>query len=294
VNVTPTDHFYDSADGLRLYCALYPARRPVGLPVLCLPGLTRNSRDFTELAQRLCERHEVLTADLRGRGRSAWDSDPSHYQLPTYVQDVWSLLKSRSVSRVLVVGTSLGGLMGMLMAAMQPRLIAGVVLNDVGPEFDPAGLRRIAGYAGKLPPVSSWSDAAAQAKSVYSLALPGLTDEQWMDYARRGYRENAAGIPIPDMDPKIASALQNPPAAAPADLWPLYSQIKGVPMLVIRGALSDLLSAATVLRMARENRDVEHITVANRGHAPLLNEPESLAAIDAFVARFGEFAGRGG
>jgi pimeloyl-ACP methyl ester carboxylesterase len=292
LNVIPTDHFYNGADGLRLYCGVYAARRPGGVPVLCLPGLTRNSRDFTELAQRLCEGHEVLTADLRGRGRSAWDPDPAHYQLPVYVQDTWALLQSRSVSRVLVVGTSLGGLMGMMMAAMRPQLIAGVVLNDVGPQFDPTGLRRIAGYAGKLPPVSSWRDAAAQAKSVYSPALPGLTDEEWLDYARRGYRENAAGVPAPDMDPRIADAFKNP-AAAPADLWPLYSQIKGVPMLVIRGALSDLLSAATVQRMARDNPDVEHITVPNRGHAPLLNEPECLAAIDDFVARFGAIAGRG-
>ncbi|HME38875.1 MAG TPA: alpha/beta hydrolase [Steroidobacteraceae bacterium] len=294
MNGIPTDHYYDSADGLKLYCALYAARRPGGLPVLCLPGLTRNSRDFSALAQRLSERHDVLAADLRGRGRSAWDQDSSHYQLPTYVQDAFALLQSRSLSRVLVVGTSLGGLMGMVMAAMQPQLIAGVVLNDVGPEFDPAGIRRIAGYAGKLPPVSSWRDAAAQAKSVYGEALPGLTDEEWNDYARRGYRENAAGIPVPDMDPKIADALRTPPASAPADLWPLYSQIKGVPMLVIRGALSDLLSAATVTRMARENRDVEHVTVANRGHAPLLDEPDSLAAIDAFVARFDSMTGRGG
>jgi len=292
MNVIPTDHFYEAADGLLLYCGVLPARRPGGLPVLCLPGLTRNSRDFTELAQRLCERHEVLSADLRGRGRSAWDPDPRHYQLPAYVQDAWTLLKSRNVSKVVVVGTSLGGLMGMVMAAMQPQMIAALVLNDVGPEFDPAGIRRIAGYAGKLPPVSSWRDAAAQAKSVYGLALPGLSDKEWMDYAHRGYRENAARIPVPDMDPTIADAFKNP-SAAPADLWPLYSQIKGVPMLVIRGALSDLLSAATVERMVRENPDTEHITVANRGHAPLLNEPECLSAIDAFVARFGEIAGHG-
>jgi pimeloyl-ACP methyl ester carboxylesterase len=235
----------------------------------------------------------VLTADLRGRGRSAWDPDPSHYQLPTYIQDAWSLLESRCLSRVLVVGTSLGALMGMAMAAMKPDRIAGVVLNDAGPEIDPAGLRRIAGYAGKLPPVSSWAEAAAQAKSVYGLALPGLTDEEWLDYAHRGYRENAAGIPVPDVDPKISQAFKNPPTAAPADLWPLYSQIKGVPMLVIRGALSDLLSAATVARMAREKPDLQHITVANRGHAPLLNEPECLAAIDGFIARYGEIAGNG-
>jgi len=282
-----TDHFYNSDDGLRLYCAISAAQQSAAVPVLCLPGLTRNGRDFAALAAELCMHRDVICADLRGRGRSSWDPNPAHYQLPVYVQDMWTLLKSRSVSRVVVVGTSLGGLMGMVMAAMKPAMIAGVVLNDAGPELDPAGLRRIAGYAGKLPSVSSWAEAAAQAKSVYGLALPGLTDADWLEYAHRGYRENAAGVPIPDMDPRIAEAIQDPTRAAP-DLWPLYAQIKDVPMLVIRGALSDLLSAATVERMVREKPGVQHLTVANRGHTPLLNEPECLAAIHAFVARHGK------
>jgi pimeloyl-ACP methyl ester carboxylesterase len=285
MNSDATDYFYDSADGLRLYCRVYAAERRIGLPVLCLPGLTRNSRDFAALAAHLCRYREVLTADLRGRGRSAWDSDPWHYQLSTYVQDAWSLLDSRRLSRVIVVGTSLGALMGMAMAALKPERIAGVVLNDAGPEIDPAGLRRIAGYAGKLPPVSNWTEAAAQAKSVYGIALPGLTDAEWLDYARCGYRENAAGVPVPDMDPKISDAFKNP-ATAVTNLWPLYEKIRGVPLLVIRGALSDLLSAATVSRMAKEKPDLQHIEVANRGHTPLLNEPQCLTAIDAFVARY--------
>jgi pimeloyl-ACP methyl ester carboxylesterase len=281
------DFFYDSVDNLRLFCRIYPAQQAGADPVLCLPGLTRNSRDFTALATHLNANREVLTADLRGRGRSAWDPDPTHYQLPTYVQDAWSLLDARRISRVLVIGTSLGALMGIVMAAAKPERIAGVVLNDAGPEIDPAGLRRIAGYAGKLPPVTSWRDAAAQAKNVYGLAFPGLTDEDWLAYARQGYRENANGIPEPDVDPKISEAFKTP-SAAPADMWPLFAMIKSVPMLVIRGALSDLLSAATVERMAREKPVLEHITVANRGHAPLLNEPECVRAIDSFVAQHGE------
>jgi len=286
MNLTTSDHYYDSADGLRLYCRVYAARQPAGVPVLCLPGVTRNSRDFVALAAHLSEQRQVLAVDLRGRGMSAWDPDASHYQLPTYVQDAWSLLDSLRVSRVLVVGTSLGALMGMVMAAMKPDRIAGVVLNDAGPEIDPTGLRRIAGYAGKLPPVSSWEQAAAQAKSVYGAALPGLSDAEWLDYARCGYRANAAGVPVPDMDPAIAAAFKNL-ITAPPDLWSLYAQIKGIPMLVIRGGLSDILSAATVVRMGREKPDLQHITVENRGHAPLLNEPECVAAIDAFIARYG-------
>jgi pimeloyl-ACP methyl ester carboxylesterase len=161
------------------------------------------------------------------------------------------------------------------------------VLNDAGPEIDPAGLRRIAGYAGKLPPVTSWAQAAAQAKSVYDVALPGLTNEDWLAYAHQGYRENAEGIPVPDMDPRISEVFKSS-STAPADMWPLFAVIKSVPLLVIRGALSDLLSAATVERMAREHPGLKHITVANRGHAPLLNEPECVQAIDAFVARHGQ------
>ena len=279
------DNFYASTDGLRLYYRSYPASQPGWLPVLCLPGLTRNSRDFAALAEHLSARHEVLAADLRGRGLSAWDSDSSHYQLSTYVEDVWSLLDSRGVQRVLVVGTSLGALMGMALAT-RPDRIAGVVLNDAGPELDLVGLLRIAGYAGKLPPVGTWAEAAAQTKGVNQAALPDLTDAQWLDYARRGYRENAAGVPAPDMDPQIAAGFKNPPTG-PLQMWPLYAQIKGVPMLVIRGALSDLLGAATVARMAREKPDLEQLTVANRGHVPLLDEPECRTAIDAFLTRHG-------
>jgi pimeloyl-ACP methyl ester carboxylesterase len=279
------DHFYDSTDGLRLYYRHYPAGEPGWLPVLCLPGLTRNSRDFADLARRLSRRHEVLAPDLRGRGRSAWDPDPTHYQLATYVQDAWSLLDSRGIDRVLIVGTSLGALMGMAMAT-RPERIAGVVLNDAGPELDLVGLLRIGGYAGKLPPVKSWAEAAAQARSIHLAALPDLTEAQWLDYARRNYRENDAGVPVPDLDPQIAAGFKTPPTG-PLQMWPLYAAIKAVPMLVLRGALSDLLSAATVERMAREKPDLEHVTVPNRGHTPMLDEPECRQAIDAFLTRHG-------
>jgi pimeloyl-ACP methyl ester carboxylesterase len=282
----PTDFFYTARDGRRLYCAIYGARQPGRIPVLCLPGLTRNSKDFAELAERIRGHHEVLAADLRGRGRSEWDPDASQYQLPIYVQDVLSLLDARSIRRVVIIGTSLGALMGMTLAALRPDRIAGAVLNDAGPEVDPVGLRRIAGYVGKLPPVTTWAEAAAQAKSVYGSALPGLTDQEWLAYARRGYRENAAGVPVPDMDSKIAEAFRAPTSAV-ADLWPLFHKIGPLPLLVIRGALSDLLSAATVERMRRENPAVEIVTVPDRGHAPLLNEPECTAAIDVFLDRVG-------
>ena len=159
-------------------------------------------------------------------------------------------------------------------------------MNDAGPELDLAGLLRIASYAGKLPSVSTWAEAAAQTKSVNLAAAPDLTEAQWLEFARRNYRENAAGVPVLDMDPQIAAGFKNPPTG-PLQMWPLYAQITGVPQLVIRGALSDLLSAATVERMAREKPDLEQVTVANRGHVPLLDEPECLEAIDAFLTRHG-------
>jgi pimeloyl-ACP methyl ester carboxylesterase len=279
----PVEHFYQSHDGLTLHSRVYPAVQTRGVPVLCLHGLTRNGRDFSALARHLQAGREVLAADLRGRGLSQWDPDPTRYQIHNYIQDVWSLLDSRAIARVAVIGTSLGALMAMVMAATRPAAVAAIVLNDAGPELDPRGLRRIAGYAGKLPPVASWAEAVAQAKSVYGEALPGLSEDAWLGYARAGYRENAAGVPAPDVDPAISKAFNNPTTPS-ADLWPLFAQIQA-PMLAIRGALSDILSAATLERMAREKPALEQLTVASRGHTPLLDEPECLRAIDAFLSR---------
>ncbi|HLW25933.1 MAG TPA: alpha/beta hydrolase [Steroidobacteraceae bacterium] len=286
MGLTAREHTFSSADGLRLFCRVYPGGASGTLPVLCLPGLTRNSRDFAALAAHLSPTHEVLTPDLRGRGRSDFDPDPSRYQLQTYVNDAFALLDALGRERVIVIGTSLGALMGMVMAAMKPARIAALVLNDAGPELDPAGVRRIAGYAGKLPPVTSWAEAAAQTRSVYGAALPGLDEAAWLDYARRGYRENPQGIPVPDVDPRISEAFKQT-SSTPLDLWPVFAAIHAVPVLVIRGATSDILSAQTLARMAKEHPHLEQATIPNRGHTPLLDEREALSAIDAFLARYG-------
>jgi len=290
MNATIRDFFYESSDGLRLYCAVHSAENRIGLPVLCLPGLTRNSRDFARLAVHLSRGHEVLAADLRGRGRSAWDANPAHYELASSVRDVWTLLDCKGIDRFVAIGTSLGGLMAMTMAAMEPRRLAGVILNDIGPEIDPAGLRRIAGYVGRLPAVRDWTEAIAQTKTVYSCALPGLSDEEWAYFASCGYRENEAGVPVPDVDPGIATAFNRPGTGAP-HLWPLFRQLT-VPMLVIRGGLSDILSHDTLNRMIQEKPDLAHLTLAQRGHTPLLDERESLMAIDEFLMRHGRIPGR--
>lgn len=279
-----------SAEGLELYCRLYdgPAPRgrtgPQSLTVLCLPGLTRNSRDFEALAPHLATRYRVICPDLRGRGFSARDPQWRNYHPGTYLADVQRMLQALELERVAIVGTSLGGLLGMLLGATAPQRVAGLVLNDIGPEVDPKGITRIKSYTGTLPPVRTWDDAVEQLRSVYGSAWPDLADETWSVLVRRSYRADAAGAPVLDCDPRIGDALRAAPAPA-GDLWPVFARLHSIPMLVVHGALSDILSVDTIERMQREKPDLERITVGNRGHVPLLDEPEVLTAIDRFLAR---------
>lgn len=277
------EYWFDSQDGLRLFSRVY-AGPGNGVPVvLCLHGLMRNSRDFEDLALHLAGRYRVVAPDVRGRGFSARDTDSGNYQIPTYIADLLLLLNGLGVDRANIIGTSMGGLMAMVLAAMHPRRVASIVLNDVGPEIDPRGLERIRGYAGKSPPVHSWEEAVAQVRSIYGTVWPGLSDERWQRIARLSYRTNAAGVPEADADPRVAGALRDNKAQA-LDLWPLWGTLASTPVLAIRGALSDVLSEATLARMRREKPDLAVLEVANRGHPPLLDEPESLAAIDGFLA----------
>lgn len=277
------DGSWRSADGLELCYRDYPAREPGGLAVLCLHGLTRNSRDFEWLATRLAARHRVLTPDFRGRGRSQRDPQWQNYQPATYIGDVLALLDAAGVHRVAVIGTSLGGIVAMGLAKRAPERLAGVVLNDIGPEVDPRGIERIRGYTGRLPPVRSWADAAAQARTIYAVALPGLTDEQWLAYCRQSYREGADGVPVLDMDPRIGDAIREGPAVPPA-LWHAFEALRPIPTLAIRGATSDLLSPEIFARMKAAKPDLVQVEVPNRGHAPLLDEPAAVEAIEAFLA----------
>jgi len=277
------EYWFDSQDGLRLFSRVYAAPSTGAPVVLCLHGLMRNGRDFADLAARLAEGHRVIVPDVRGRGLSARDPDPNHYQIAVYLEDVQMLLAGLGAVRVRIIGTSMGGLMAMVLAATRPGLVAGIVLNDVGPEVDPAGLERIRGYAGKAGPVRNWAEAAAQVRATYGGAWPGLSDERWEKIVRLSYRENAQGAPEVDADPRISQPLRDTEAAAP-DLWPLWGALARMPILAIRGAHSDILSAATLARMQREKPDLRVLSVANRGHAPLLDEPECVAAIDEFLA----------
>jgi pimeloyl-ACP methyl ester carboxylesterase len=277
---------YESRDGLELYYRVYPSEAgSTASPVLCLPGLTRNSRDFERLAPLVARHRTVLAPDLRGRGRSQYDPQWARYQPATYLEDVWTLLAHEGIERTVVVGTSLGGLLAMMMAATRPAALSGIVLNDIGPEVDPAGVARISRYAGKLPAVANWEEAVAQSREVYGVALPDLPDEEWHAFARRSYREDANGRPTLDVDPMIGEAVRSAPNAAAPDLWPLWQALAAVPALAIRGAHSDILSSATFERMAKEKPDLLRVEIANRGHVPLLDEPDAITAIEAFLSR---------
>lgn len=277
------EYWFDSHDGLRLFSRVYTGPAASAPAVLCLHGLMRNSRDFEDLAAHLSARYRVVVPDVRGRGFSARDPNFNNYRIPVYVQDVVTLLAGLGAPRVAVIGTSMGGLMAMMLAALQPGTVAGIVLNDVGPEVDAKGLERIRGYAGKTAPVGSWREAIAQLRGLYGAAWPGLSEERWERIARRSFRENAQGVPEVDADPNIAHPLPDAGAVAP-DLWPLWGTLAPLPMLAIRGATSDILSPATLERMRRGKRDLRVLEVANRGHTPMLDEPECLAAIDEFLA----------
>lgn len=276
--------YYRSGDGLTLYTRIYEPASSDGGCVLCLHGLTRNSRDFEDIAPHLAVRHRVIVPDLRGRGRSAHDPNMQNYNAQVYLADVLTLLGVINATQVAVIGTSLGGMLAMMLAATRRERVAGIVLNDVGPEIDPIGMKRIKQYAGRLPEVHSWGEALEQTKTVYGAAWPGLDHLRWQTLVRRAYRENAAGIPHVDIDPKIGESLRNAPDA-PLGLWPLWSAQHDVPTLAIRGAHSDILSAETFARMKREKPNLEQLTVPNRGHVPLLDEPECVAAIDSFLLK---------
>ncbi len=271
-------------DGLQLYTRVYDAALADAPTVLCLPGLTRNSRDFEALAEHLTTGYRVVCPDLRGRGRSARDPQWRNYHPGTYLEDIQALMGVLRLDRVAVIGTSLGGLLAMLLAANLPQRICGIVVNDIGPEADPRGIERIRGYAGALPPVQTWDEAIAQYRQVNGEAWPGLTDKQWDIVTRRSYREDSSRVPVLDSDPMIGEAIRTAPAVPP-DLWPVFAQLGAMPTLVIRGELSDILSPEILERMRRVKPDLESLIVPGRGHAPLLDEPEALGAIDRFLAR---------
>jgi pimeloyl-ACP methyl ester carboxylesterase len=278
------DRFHTNRDGLRLYWRDYAGPSRGGVTAVCLHGLTRNSRDFEDLAPRLARGRRVLALDVRGRGRSDRDPDPSRYAAPVYAQDVLELLDASGIPRFAVIGTSMGGLLAHLLAALRPSALAGVVLNDIGPEIDPAGIARIAGYVGKTPEVTSWDGAAEVMRNLNAAAFPDFTHADWLRFAKRTFRAGSDGQIAPDYDPAIGEGTRSG-NTVPADLWGLWAALSSIPTLAIRGELSDILSEATLAEMAKRKPDLEILRVANRGHAPTLDEPECVAAIERFLLR---------
>ena len=276
-------------DGLALYYRDYgDATQTWPLTVLCLAGLTRHSADFDELALRLSGQRRVLAMDYRGRGESARDPDAANYQPTTYLSDAIHLLAATGCHKVVVIGTSLGGILAMAMAATRPTTLAGVVLNDVGPEIDPKGVARIASYVGQRVEIDNMQMAAEIMKRDYAAAYPDWSDADWTAEAARNYVVGGDGKPVRNYDPAISQGLKS--ASATGDLWPAYRALADIPTLCVRGAASDILSSDTLARMKSEKPDLFTAEVANRGHAPMLNEPAAVDAIEAFLAHCDERA----
>jgi pimeloyl-ACP methyl ester carboxylesterase len=275
-----------SRDGLALFVRDYAPVGPVtGSPVLCLHGLTRNSKDFALVCARVAALgRRAIAMDVRGRGRSDWDANPERYNPLIYAGDALAVLDHLAIPRAVWLGTSMGGLITMMAAASAPERIAGAILNDVGPEMDPAGITRILGYAGKsVGPFESWADAARALEAVQGVAFPGRASIFWLDYAQRCFRQRADGRLEADYDPAIARSL-NPGAPMP-DLWPLFEALRPIPAMVVRGALSDLLSRPIVMRMQARKPNLEAVEVPGEGHAPTLEEASAWLPIVDFLAR---------
>ena len=274
------DRYFTVSDGLRLHYRDYPgaADRP---PLLCLPGLTRNARDFAELAERYAPRFRVLVLEFRGRGLSEYDPVPARYIPPTYAFDVIELLDQLSVEQAIFVGTSLGGLVTMAIAALAPQRIAAAILNDIGPDIDDSGVDRIKSYVGSGTRFNSW-DEAAETIARNTQAFENYTHDDWVRMAKRNCREDNGEI-VFDYDQAIAQPFNTAGPTPQVDMWPLFAALAQKPLLVIRGAKSDLLSADTLAKMHAAAPTMKSALVAGVGHAPDLTEPEAVAAIDAFL-----------
>lgn len=278
------DRFWTSSDGLKLHFRDYPGRadRP---PVLCLPGLTRNARDFSHVAERLGGEWRVICPDLRGRGDSAYAKDSATYSPIQYAEDLTLLLAQEGIERFVAFGTSLGGLLTMILAMTGAERLAGVLLNDVGPEIAPEGLERIRGYVGQGRSFPTWMHAARALQEAQGEVFPDYEIGDWLGMAKRCMVVGGNGRIVFDYDMKIAEPFSQPGGEAGVDLWPAFAALNGRPVTLLRGELSDILSPATLERMAGMLIDSEAVTVPRVGHAPMLDEPAAVAAIDRLLAR---------
>lgn len=281
------DIYFTARDGLKLHARCYPASGSArGRPVLCLPGLTRNGRDFHDLAVALSTHasapRTVYTFDYRGRGLSEFDPDWENYALPIEMFDVLDFITLAGLEDTAIIGTSRGGLITILIAAAQPAALGVAILNDIGPVIEHEGLARISGYVGRVPLPISWPDAARMTRELNRRHFPDVSDAMWEEVARQWYNERN-GKPAPGYDQNLGNALSVLDGPLPA-LWPQFEALKRVPLLVVRGENSDILTAETVDEMRRRHPAMASITVANQGHAPLLKDVATIEAIRHFLA----------
>src|SRR3954469_19125450 len=277
-----SDGWWTSPDGLRLHYRDY-AGDPARPPILCIAGWTRNARDFEGVAARLAGDWRLICPDLRGRGESEPAKDPSSYNPLVYLQDIQALLAHLELPSVVLFGTSLGGLVGMLLAAVDKPRLAGLLLNDVGPAMEEQGLDHIRAYVGRAQSWPTWAHAAHGLCEAHRSRYPDWDFDSWLLYAKRLCRLTRQGRIVPDCALPCAEPIKLP--APPVDLWPTYRATTGIPALLVRGELSDLLGAESAERMRDENADLEVVTVPRVGHAPTLEEAEAEASIDRLLAR---------
>ena len=277
------DRFFQTQDGLTLYIRDYAGPEDNAATVLCLHGLTRNSKDFQDLAPALTDHFRVLVPEQRGRGRSDYDDDVSRYALLRYVEDMHSLVGDLGIEHLAVVGTSMGGLMTFALNALHPGLVTRAVINDIGPEIADVGLNRIKSYVGAVGPFADWAEATAYLKSVSVEIFPDWSDGQWADFARQCYVERAGSVVI-DYDPRIAEPLTTQSNDTETEtLWSLFGALSSVPSLLIRGELTDLLTESCVAKMCDMHPGMTVLSVPRVGHAPMLNEPGVTESIRNFL-----------
>jgi pimeloyl-ACP methyl ester carboxylesterase len=280
------ERHWRSHDGLNLYARDYSAVGvEAGLPVISLHGLTRNSKDFDDIAPVIAGwGRRVIVPDVRGRGQSDRDPDPRHYQPKVYARDVIEMMAELGIHRAVFLGTSMGGIITMTMMAIRPKAVAAAILNDVGPMIAPEGIARILSYVGKPVEIRDWNDAADYVRRTNGLAFPHYGEEDWHRFAQRTFRQGSLG-PELDYDPAITVPLGKPPSKL--SLWLagfLFRRLaRRRPTLLIRGELSDVISAEIADRMKRMAPRMHRVEVPGVGHAPMLTEPEAVDAIEQFL-----------
>jgi len=278
------DRYWTSSDGLRLHYRDYagPHEKP---PILCLPGLTRNARDFEPVADRYAGDWRIIAVEFRGRGQSEYDPNPDNYMPPTYAADVMKLLDQLGIAEAVFIGTSLGGITTMLVSHSDPERIAGAVINDVGPVVEPGAIERLRTYVGKGGSWNSWAEAGAAAAQINRIAFPHYTQADWERFARRLCSEREDGTIQLDYDMNIAKPFATDAGTPQFDPWPLIAGLADKPVLIVRGETSDLFSVETAQRMLEELPKAELVTIPGVGHAPTLDEPEAVAGIDRLLQR---------